>query len=82
MLEVLNDARESYDVVIVDSPPVLATADVEGIASHGGVQLLFVADRHSRGRSVLRAMKRLDLIEADIAGIVLNRDGQPEAYGY
>jgi len=78
----LNEASESYDVVVVDSAPVLATADVEGIASHGGVEIVFVADRSSRSRAVVKAVRRLELVEAKIAGIVLNREGQQDAYGY
>ena len=54
----LNEASESYDVVVVDSAPVLATADVEEIASHGGVEIVFVADRSSRNRSVVKAIRR------------------------
>ncbi len=82
MGEVLAEAAEMYDIVVVDSPPVLAAADVEGIASHGGVEIVFVADKNSRGRAVVKAIRRLERIDADIAGIVLNREGQQDLYGY
>ena len=82
MGEVLAEAIEAYDVVVVDSAPVLAAADVEGIASHGGVEIVIVANKTSRSRAIVKAVRRLELIEADIAGIVLNRDGQQDAFGY
>ena len=81
MLEVLNDARESYDVVIVDSPPVLATADVEGIASHGGVRILSLSIT-TAAVSVLRAINGSTSSRLTSPGSCSIRDGQPEAYGY
>lgn len=82
MATLLEDATNRYELVIIDTPPVLATADVEAIASHSDVEVILVVDRASRGRNVTKALRRLELINAKIAGLVLNRDGQQEAYGY
>jgi capsular exopolysaccharide synthesis family protein len=82
MAGLLHDATSRFDLVILDTPPVLATADVEGIAAHSDVDVVVVVDRASHGRSVAKALRRLALINANIAGLVLNRDGQQEDYGY
>jgi capsular exopolysaccharide synthesis family protein len=82
MAGLLDMVTSRYDLVIVDTPPVLATADVEGIAAHSDVEIVLVVDRASRGRHVAKALRRLELINGRIAGLVLNRDGHNEAYGY
>lgn len=82
MAEMLRDATERFEIVIVDTPPVLATADAEGLVSRSDVEVVLVVDRASHGRSVTKALRRLELINAKIAGLVLNRDGHQEAYGY
>jgi tyrosine-protein kinase Etk/Wzc len=82
MAGLLDQFMKRFDLVIVDTPPVLATADAEGIAAHSNVEVVVVVDRASHGRSVAKALRRLELINAGIAGLVLNRDGHLEAYGY
>jgi tyrosine-protein kinase Etk/Wzc len=79
--DLLHHATHSYDVVVCDSAPVLATADAEAIATHAGVQVVFVVDESSKRRNVMKALRRFELINASIAGIVLNRSGEPVVYG-
>ena len=82
MTELLREASGLYDLVLLDTSPILATADVEAMAVRGDVEVLVVVDRASHGRSITKALRRLELIDAKIAGIVLNREGQREVYGY
>ena len=64
--ELLRDASESYDLVVLDSPPVLSGADTEGLASHPGVDVVLVTRKTTKRRAVRRAMRRLELIEAHV----------------
>jgi len=80
MADLLHEASNAYDVVIFDAPPVLAAADAEAIASHVGVQVVFVVENKSRRRNVAKALRRLELINAKVAGLVLNRSGHPVVY--
>lgn len=82
MAGLLKDATNLFDLVILDTPPVLAAADVEGIAAHSDVEVVVVVDRASHMRNVTKTLKRLELTNGKIAGLVLNRDGHQEAYGY
>jgi len=78
--DLLTEAYVDYDVVIVDAPSVLATAAAEAFAAYAGVEIVFVVDRASRRRNVVKALRRLELINAGIAGLVLNRDGPALAH--
>jgi capsular exopolysaccharide synthesis family protein len=82
MADVLTDASSRYDVIVIDAAPVLATADAEGIAARSDLEVAFVVDRSTRRRNVVRAVRRLERLEAQFAGLVLNRDGNQELYGY
>ena len=82
MADVLTDASSRYDVIVIDAAPVLATADAEGIAARSDLEVAFVVDRNTRRRNVVRAVRRLERLEAQFAGLVLNRDGNQELYGY
>ena len=83
MRDMLTEAASRYELVVVDTSPVLAAADAEGISSHSDLELVFVVDRASRRRNIVKAVRRLDRLSARIAGVVMNRDGRHEEYyGY
>jgi len=69
----LAQARERYDVVIVDSAPLLGLSDAVILASHAD-GVLFVIDGSGFHRGAVKsALRRLALINAKILGVVLNR---------
>ncbi|MBN2450033.1 MAG: polysaccharide biosynthesis tyrosine autokinase [Lentisphaeria bacterium] len=82
--EVLEEARKSYDYVILDSPPLLHVADA-AILAGAGVPLLFVVRLFRTTRHDLRlARERLQTIQAKCAGILINNADVPKRsrYGY
>jgi capsular exopolysaccharide synthesis family protein len=75
----LAQARDAYDYVILDTPPVLALADSRVIADWvDGLLMVVTADRTPR-KLVAEALSVLD--PAKVLGIVLNGDRRPLA-GY
>lgn len=82
MGELLGHASSQYGLVIVDSPPVLTAADAAGIATHPGVEIVLVVNRTTRRRSVTKALRKLELVEASVAGLVVNRQGRLTTYAY
>lgn len=71
--KLLETARGQWDVIVVDTPPVLAVADASVIAPQVDGMLL-VADRKKTKVSAFGAVvKRLNLSSAVILGAVLNR---------
>jgi tyrosine-protein kinase Etk/Wzc len=61
-----------YDVVLLDTPPVLAVTDAALVARHAGVNLLVVrAGRHPL-REIVAALRQLGRSGVRVQGIVMN----------
>jgi polysaccharide biosynthesis transport protein len=87
--EVLREAAQHYDVVLIDSPPVLGLADSPLMAALvDGVIFVVEADRSRRG-SLKTSLRRLRGMRALILGAVLTKfdplksgNRYSEYYGY
>jgi hypothetical protein len=72
MQEVLNDLRNSFDFVLIDSPPAIAVSDAAVISAFcDGVLLVFHGQRTTT-QSARQAVERLDSINATLLGVILN----------
>lgn len=70
----LERFREAgIDTVLFDSPPVNAVSDAIGLALHTDAVLALVQANSTRRRDTQRALKRLQQVDANVLGIVLNR---------
>jgi capsular exopolysaccharide synthesis family protein len=79
---VLAEAREWADLVVVDSPPVSAGADV-AILAHAVDTVLFVVNyRRSRRQSAIAAVTQLRQTRAQVDGLVLNEVDEGDGYYY
>jgi len=82
--EVIALCRELYDVVIIDTPPMMTMADARVIARHGdGVILVMRANQTSRD-SLRDAVRRFAEDGSRVLGAILN-DWNPKKsgrYGY
>jgi len=81
MAEFLREVREEYDIVLIDTPPVLPVTDSAIVAGQAdGVLLVYQAGKV--GRLVLkRAKTHLESAHGKVWGVVLN-DVQAEVSGY
>jgi len=78
----VREARGSYDVVLIDTPPILAVPDCRLIGRLTDAYLLVVA-AHRTPRSIVT--EALALLEpARVIGVVFNGDDRPTSgrYGY
>jgi capsular exopolysaccharide synthesis family protein len=82
MISLLQAISRTYDIVVVDSPPVLAATDSASLAARTGADVVFVVSHRGRKRHVQRAIDKLDLVGANVVGFVLNREGRLSDYGY
>src|SRR5438128_224770 len=72
MTEVLDEARERFDVVVIDTPPLLSTDDARTIATMAK-GILLVVTRGTLARSVNEAVVAIEALQAPLMGVVANR---------
>ncbi len=83
MLDLLDQGEERFDMVIVDSPPVLGLADSLILANMSRTTVLVVDAGVTRRGAVDGALKRLRGAQANILGGILTKYGQGgSGYGY
>jgi capsular exopolysaccharide synthesis family protein len=79
--QLLDAARQQFDLILVDTPPLLAVTDPAVVAPRVDTVLLVV----SLGRNVRyvanRAAEILDGIGANVLGVVVNRMDENAGYG-
>ncbi len=73
MISLLEHARHSYDLVILDTAPVLALSDALAIAPQTDSVLFLNHWGKTKQATTLMALKRLEASGKSPAGIVLNR---------
>lgn len=69
MLETLS---AKYDLLIIDSPPVLVAADTAALAPHCGVVLLVARANQTQIGELSEASKRLSQAGKTVSGIIFN----------
>ena len=70
--EFLEKLTESFDWVIIDSPPVMAVTDPAVIARIASGVLFVINARHTKQKVAQAALDRLEAAGASFAGAVLN----------
>ena len=73
MDEIIAQLQEVADVVLFDSPPVLAVADATILAAKLQGVVLVVDTGHTRREICQRAVEALRQVDARILGVVLNK---------
>ena len=71
--ELIQDIRNRFDWIVLDSSPVLAVTDPCLIARVVSGVLLVVDCRHTTREVAAAAVERLDSVQANLVGAMLNR---------
>ncbi|MDB4899434.1 MAG: capsular exopolysaccharide family, partial [Gemmatimonadetes bacterium] len=87
MRELLEKLAQNYEMVIIDSPPVLIASDAAILSRHVAGTLLVVRAGKTQSAAVRDAMQQLATVGTHVAGTVLNDpDGEvakfSSYYGY
>ncbi len=82
MARFLFDLQGEYDVVLVDSAPVLPVTDAVVLAAWVEGTVLVTAAGVTTGRAVAEAAERLAQVDARLVGTILNRATAEATYGY
>ena len=72
MRSLLDDLSEHFDMLVLDTPPVLAVADAAAIAPLADGVLLVVGAGTTNRYAVEQALKQLESVGAHVVGAVLN----------
>lgn len=85
MSSLLDMLREQFDIILIDSPPVLAVTDAQLLASQSDGVLLVVNAGKVKKDIAVKAKENLSRVNARILGVVLNnvkRKASEEYYYY
>lgn len=82
MRNLIDALRAEADVVLFDSPPVLAVADTGVLASLVGGALMVLDSGRTRSEGSRRAKEALDNSGVRLIGVVLNCLSRRGSYGY
>ena len=85
--ELIEAAAKQYDLVVLDTPPILAVTDAAIVGRLAGVTLLVLREGKHPVREVTLALKRFSQSGVRLAGIVFNdvtrlASGYGYGYGY
>ena len=82
MTQIIEAARNQYDFIIFDMPPVIAVTDAQIIASKVDGTLLVVREKITKKESLLKAHQLLNLVGAKMVGAVYNGMQEAHDQGY
>ena len=71
--DVLNRLRDSFDMIIIDTPPVGTVIDAAEVAHRCDGSILVVESRKTQARMLKTAAERMRQTEALILGCILNK---------
>lgn len=72
MQQLLNDARQVYDLIILDSPPVLAVAEARTLCLLADGAVLVARSCRTRAAALDAVLHQMESIDARVLGVVLN----------
>jgi len=80
MAALVKEAVEHYDVVVIDSPPLLPVTDAAVLSRITDGVLLVVSSGQVRAPELTAAVETLEAVDGRLLGVVLN--GLPRTAGY
>jgi len=80
--DIFADLQKRFDLVLIDSPPVLPVTDAAILSRHADATLMLVAAGQTRRADLHRAVEKLDHVGTTILGIVLNKVSRQTGYNY
>lgn len=80
----LEEAKKNFDFIILDTPPVIAVTDAQLLSTMVGGVLLVIASGQAEILAVQKTKELLELVKANIIGVVLNKAqvNNGKNYGY
>ena len=70
--QILESLRQSYDRIIIDTPPIQAVSDSLIISLHTDAIIYVIKSEETRVRLVQNGIRRLAKVDANLVGVVMN----------
>jgi tyrosine-protein kinase Etk/Wzc len=78
--ELLQELRNEYDEIVIDTPPVLAVSDAKLWALHADGVVFVARSGWSGGRDLLEATRRMRSGAATVSGVVVTGVREQDSY--
>jgi capsular exopolysaccharide synthesis family protein len=72
MSELIQDVKQRFDLVLVDSPPILGVSDASVLASEVDLTMIVVQHRKLPRNMLLRVKQAVENVGGNVIGVVLN----------
>ncbi|GAA5145551.1 hypothetical protein GCM10023213_37290 [Prosthecobacter algae] len=72
MSELIADAKSRFDLVLIDSPPILGVSDASVLANEADLTLIVVQHRKLPRHMLLRVKQTVENVGGTVLGVVLN----------
>lgn len=84
MKDFIESLRETYEYIILDTPPIIAVTDAQLLSRYADGCLLVVASNQAERAAAIKSKELLQKVNAKILGVVLNKVDVKEKgyYGY
>lgn len=84
MRRLLTDLEATFDMIIIDAPPLLPVTDATVLSQHVGGVVVVVGAHAIRRNDLESSLRALELVSANVLGVVLNRTPAkgPDSYAY
>ncbi|WP_040951874.1 CpsD/CapB family tyrosine-protein kinase [Gorillibacterium massiliense] len=82
MHALLEAIRDAYDVVIIDTPPILSVTDAQIVATQSDGVVLVVDSGKVKKDMALKAKASLEHVNARLIGVVLNNINRKQSDSY
>lgn len=82
MKQVLEQLRQAFDIIIIDTPPTLAVTDAQVISTRSDGVILVIDAGNVKRELAIKAKANLEHVQARILGVVLNNMDRKESESY
>ncbi|MGO4586514.1 polysaccharide biosynthesis tyrosine autokinase [Arthrobacter sp. 2RAF6] len=84
MRDLLSRLEKVFDTIVIDAPPLLPVTDAAVLSQYVGGVVVVVGSERTKRHDLERALSALELVDAKVLGVVLNRlpTKGPDAYAY
>ena len=84
--KIISEAKEGFDLTVIDGPPTLGLADAPLLAAAAGSALFVIESGKTRTRAAIEALNRLEATGTRIVGATLTKSEESSTgygrYGY